>query len=152
MPSTLGAVGKSIGILGQGFTGASSVEFNGTPASFHVVSDTYLTTTVPAGETGFVVVNTASGALTSSKIFKVTPALKTIAPTSGAVGSSVVLTGTGLIQALNITVGGLKVTSFTVNSDQQVTIRVPAGAKTGRVVVTTPGGSASNSTVFTVTP
>jgi uncharacterized repeat protein (TIGR03803 family) len=152
MPSTLGPVGKSVGILGQGFTGASGVEFNGTPASFHVVSDTYLTTTVPAGETGFVRVNTASGDLVSSKIFKVTPALKTIAPTSGAVGSSVVLTGTGLIQAVNITVGGVKVTSFTVNSDLQVTIRVPAGAKTGKVVVTTPGGTASNPTVFTVTP
>jgi uncharacterized repeat protein (TIGR03803 family) len=152
MPSTLGPVGKSVGILGQGFTGASSVEFNGTPASFHVLSDTYLTATVPAGETGFVRVNTASGDLVSGKIFKVTPVLKTIAPTSGAVGSSVVLAGTGLIQAAKITLGGVQVTSFTVNSDQQVTIQVPAGAKTGKVVVTTPGGTASNPTVFTVTP
>jgi len=152
LPSTLGPVGKSVGIVGQGFSGTSSVEFNGTPASFHVVSDTYLTTTVPSGETGFVRVNTSAGDLVSSKIFKVTPVLKTIAPTSGAVGSSVVLTGTGLIQAETITVGGVKVTSFTVNSDLQVTIRVPAGAKTGKIVFTTPGGTASNPTVFTVTP
>ena len=152
LPSTLGTVGKSVGILGQGFSGTTSVEFNGTPASFHVLSDTYLTTTVPSGETGFVRVNTASGDLVSSKIFKVTPVLKTIAPTSGAVGSSVVLTGTGLIQAETITVGGVRVTNYTVNSDLQVTIRVPAGAKTGKVAVTTPGGSASNPTVFTVTP
>jgi hypothetical protein len=88
----------------------------------------------------------------SGKIFKVTPVLKTITPTSGAVGSSVVLTGTGLIQAEKITLGGVPVTSFTVNSDQQVTIRVPAGAKTGKIVATTPGGTASNPTVFTVTP
>jgi uncharacterized repeat protein (TIGR03803 family) len=152
LPSTLGPVGKSVGILGQGFRTASSVNFNGTPASFHVVSDTYLTATVPAGETGFVSVNTASGDLLGSKIFKVTPVLKTIAPTSGAVGSSVVLTGTGLIQAEKITLGGVQVTSFTVNSDLQLTIRVPAGAKTGKVVVTTPGGTASNPTVFTITP
>ena len=152
MPSTLGPVGKSVGILGQGFTGTSSVEFNGTPASFHVVSDSYLTATVPSGETGFVRVNTASGDLVSGKIFKVTPVLKTITPTSGAVGTSVVLTGTGLIQSQKITLGGVQVTSFTVNSDLQVTIRVPAGAKTGKLVVTTPGGTASNPTVFTVTP
>ena len=152
LPSTLGPVGKSVGILGQGFSGTSSVEFNGTPASFHVVSDTYLTTTVPSGETGFVRVNTSAGDLVSSKIFKVTPVLKTIAPTSGAVGSSVVLTGTGLIQAETITVGGVRVTSFTVNSDLQVTIRVLAGAKAGKIVFTTPGGTASNPTVFTVTP
>jgi hypothetical protein len=152
MPSTLGPVGKSVGILGQGFTGTSSVEFNGTPASFHVVSDSYLTATVPSGETGFVRVNTASGDLVSGKIFKVTPVLKTITPTSGAVGTSVVLTGTGLIQSQKITLGGVQVTSFTVNSDLQVTIRVPAGAKTGKLVVTTPGGTASNPTVYTVTP
>ncbi len=152
LPSTLGPVGKSVGILGQGFTGTSSVQFNGTPASFHVVSDTYLTATVPAGETGFVRVVTSSGTLSGPKIFKVTPVLKAIAPTSGAVGSSVVLTGTGLIQAEKITLGGVQVTSFTVNSDLQVTFRVPAGAKTGKVVVTTPGGTASNPTVFTVTP
>jgi hypothetical protein len=63
-----------------------------------------------------------------------------------------VLTGTGLIQSQKITLGGVQVTSFTVNSDLQVTIRVPAGAKTGKLVVTTPGGTASNPTVFTVTP
>src|SRR5208283_5789237 len=147
LPSTVGPVGKSIGVLGQGFTGTSSVQFNGRPASFHVVSDTYLTTTVPAGETGVVYVTTASGVLFSNRIFKVTPALKTMAPTSGAVGSSVVLTGTGLIQATNITVGGVKVTDYTVNSDLQVTIQVPAGAKTGKIAVTTLGGTASNPTV-----
>jgi len=57
-----------------------------------------------------------------------------------------------LIQAEKITLGGVQVTSFTVNSDLQVTIRVPTGAKTGKVVVTTPGGTASNPAVFTVTP
>jgi len=49
-------------------------------------------------------------------------------------------------------VGGVKVTSFTVNSDLQVTLRVPTGAKTGKIAVTTPGGSATSTTTFTVTP
>lgn len=150
--STLGPVGKSVGILGQGFSGVSSVEFNGTPASFHVVSDTYLTTTVPSGETGFVRVNLASGALLSRQIFKVTPKITGISPTSGGVGDPVVITGTGLIQAEEITVDGKQVTAFTVNSDKQVTFAVPTGAKTGKVVLTTPGGKATSSAVFTVTP
>jgi hypothetical protein len=33
-----------------------------------------------------------------------------------------------------------------------VTISVPTGAKTGKIAVTTPGGSVSSSATFTVTP
>jgi len=41
-------------------------------------------------------------------------------------------------------------TNFTVNSDTQVTADVPTGAKTGKIAVTTAGGSASSSAKFTV--
>ena len=34
LTSSVGTVGKSVGILGEGFSGATSVTFNGTPASF----------------------------------------------------------------------------------------------------------------------
>jgi len=40
---------------------------------------------------------------------------------------------------------------LTVNSDAQVTATVPAGAKTGKIVVTTAGGTATGSGKFTVT-
>lgn len=147
-----GKVGKVIGILGRGFTGASSVEFNGTPASFHVISNTYMTATVPSGETGFVSVNMASGNLLSSTIFRVTPLLTSFSPASGKVGDTVTLTGSGLIQAQNITVGGVPVTTYTVNSDTQVSFRVPTGAKTGAIVLATPGGKVTAKGSFTVTP
>jgi uncharacterized repeat protein (TIGR03803 family) len=152
LPISIGPVGKIVGILGSGFSGATNVMFNGTPASFHVVSDTYMTATVPSGETGFLRVTTASGSLISKNIFRVTPKILSIAPSSGPVGSSVVITGSGLIQATSITVGGVRVTAFTVNSDTQVTIKVPTGAKTGKITLTTPGGKATGSTGFTVTP
>jgi uncharacterized repeat protein (TIGR03803 family) len=152
MPSTLGPVGKSVGILGQGFTGASSVEFAGIPASFRVLSDTYLTATVPETDTGLVTVGTPSGWLSSNNEFLVTPVIKSIAPTSGAVGSPIVVAGTGLIDyAMSATVGGVKVTGF-LFSGPQMSIVVPAGAKTGKVVVTTRGGKATSKDVFTVTP
>ena len=149
---TLGPVGKTVGILGQGFSGASSVKFNGTSASFKVVSDTYLTTKVPSGETGIVSLTTPSGTLLSKQIFKVTPHITSVTPPSGKVGDAVTLAGAGLIQAATITVGGVKVDAFTVSSDKQVTFIVPTGAKTGKVVLTTPGGEATSSAVFTVTP
>jgi uncharacterized repeat protein (TIGR03803 family) len=147
-----GAVGGTVGILGKGFSTASSVKFNGTPASFHVLSNTYMTATVPSGETGFVSVTTGSGTLIGSKIFKVPPKIISFAPTSGKVGDSIVLAGTGLIQSEIVSVGGVKATSFTVNSDLQVTFKVPTGAKSGKISVTTPGGIATSTAIFTVTP
>jgi uncharacterized repeat protein (TIGR03803 family) len=69
-----GKVGKNVEILGQGFAGATSVTFNGTTATYRVVSDTYLTATVPAGaSSGLVVVTTPQSVLTSSRPFQVIP-------------------------------------------------------------------------------
>jgi uncharacterized repeat protein (TIGR03803 family) len=68
-----GEVGDMVNILGQGFTGTSNVSFNGVSANFNVVSDTFLTATVPNGATtGFVTVTTPSGTLKSNRKFQVT--------------------------------------------------------------------------------
>jgi hypothetical protein len=68
-----GKVGKIIGVLGQGFTGTTGVSFNGTPATFTVKSNTYLTAVVPNGATtGFVTVVTPLRGLKSNKKFRVT--------------------------------------------------------------------------------
>jgi uncharacterized repeat protein (TIGR03803 family) len=72
--TTSATVGKTVEILGRGFTGATTVSFNGTAATFHVVSNTYLTALVPNGATsGFVTVATPSGALESNQVFRVIP-------------------------------------------------------------------------------
>ena len=72
--STSGAVGSTIGILGQGFTGTKKVTFTGARAAITVVSDTYITATVPSGaRTGFVNVKTPTITLRSNKKFRVTP-------------------------------------------------------------------------------
>ena len=70
--STSGKVGKTIEILGQGFIGTTGVSFNGTAATFKVVSNTYMTAKVPSGATtGFVTVTTPQRKLTSNKKFRV---------------------------------------------------------------------------------
>jgi uncharacterized repeat protein (TIGR03803 family) len=62
----------TIDILGQGFTGTTRVSFNGRPAEFMVVSDTFLTATVPPGAaTGLITVTTPKGTLTSNRKFQV---------------------------------------------------------------------------------
>jgi len=71
---TSGKVGARVKILGTDLTGATSVTFNGTAATFTVASRSEITTIVPTGaSTGFVTVVTPSRGLKSSKQFRVTP-------------------------------------------------------------------------------
>lgn len=67
-----GKVGTKVQILGQNLTGTTAVTFNGTSASFRVVSDTFLIATVPAGATsGKVKVTKPGGAVSSNVPFTV---------------------------------------------------------------------------------
>jgi uncharacterized repeat protein (TIGR03803 family) len=150
---TSGRVGKTIQILGQGFTGTTGVSFNGVVATtFTVVSDTFLTAVVPTGATtGSVTVTTPGGPLTSNKKFRVTPQILSFSPPSGPVGTTVTITGVSLTQTTKVTFGGVSATTFTVISDTKVTASVPSGALTGKIAITTPGGVATSSGTFTVT-
>lgn len=150
-PAISGKEGTKIGILGQGFSSASAVKFGGTPATTVTLSGTtYLTATVPADAlTGSVTVTTGASTLTSTQTFKVLPTITSI-PANGSVGNPVMIEGTGLTQTTTVKFDGVKATSFTVNSDTQVTVDVPTGAKTGKIAVTTAGGSATSKTNFTV--
>ena len=67
-----GRVGAAVAILGTDLTGASSVTFNGTSATFTVVSATEIRATVPVGATsGTVQVVTPNSTLSSNAPFKV---------------------------------------------------------------------------------
>ena len=69
-----GKANSSVGILGNNLTGATSVTFNGTPATFHVVSPTYIKAVVPSGATtGAIQVTTPSGTTSSTVAFEIVP-------------------------------------------------------------------------------
>lgn len=71
---TFGNVGAPVTILGTNLTGATSVAFNGTTATFKVKSSSEITTKVPTGATtGTVQVVTPSGTLSSNVPFQVVP-------------------------------------------------------------------------------
>lgn len=146
-------VGHTVEILGQGLTGTTGVSFNGTPATtFNVYADTYMTANVPDGATtGFIIVSTPTGTLTSNKKFQIKPQITGFSPASGAVGASVVVSGVSLSQTSKITFGSVVASNFTVNSDTQVTATVPAGATTAKIGVTTTGAPVYSATAFTVT-
>ncbi len=69
-----GSVGSSVTILGSGLTATTSVTFNGTPATFTVVSASEITTSVPTSATsGRIEVVTAHGTLRSNVNFRIRP-------------------------------------------------------------------------------
>jgi hypothetical protein len=152
-----GPVGTPVTINGTGFTGASTVTFNGTNATFTFNSDTQLTATVPSGATdGPIAVTTSGGTGTSSGSFTVTtsnpstPTISSFSPTSGPVGTTVTITGTNLTGASSVRFGNGASTASVAATDTTVTVNVPSGAKTGAIQVTTPGGTATSSQSFRV--
>jgi len=70
---TSGKLGAKVIILGNDLTDATGVSFNGTPATFNVVSSSEIKTKVPVGATtGTVEVTTPVGTLKSNVAFQVT--------------------------------------------------------------------------------
>jgi hypothetical protein len=130
------------------------VTIGGKAATFAVKSDTQVTATVPVGaKTGVpITIATAGGTASSATKFVVVPAISSFSPSSGPVGTSVTITGNSFTGATQVTFGGVAAASFEVIKDTQVDALVPAGAKTGSITVTTPGGTATSKTSFTVTP
>jgi len=148
---TSGSVGASVVILGNNLTGTTGVSFHGVPAAFQVVSSTEVTATVPAGATtGTVqVTNAQHGTLQSNVPFRVTPRI-TFEPLSGPVGTVVTITGVGLSQTTGVSIAGANATSFTMESDRQVTAIVPTNATTGPIAIVTPSSTIASATNFAV--
>jgi len=72
--TTSGTVGAAVKILGNNLTGATSDPFNGTAATFAVVSAAEIKATAPTGATmGLVEGVTLGGTLKSNKQFTETP-------------------------------------------------------------------------------
>jgi len=152
---TSGGPGTSVVIAGTGFSSISSVTFGGVAATaFTVNSTTKITATVPAGAVnGPIAVNNAYGSGVSTASFTVTaaaPVITSFTPTSGAIGSTVTVTGSNFTGATAVTFGGIAATSFTVVSATQVTAVVPSGLLSGAIAITTPLGTGTSTALFSV--
>ncbi len=80
----------------------------------------------------------------------VPPTITSFTPTSGTIGTSVVITGANFTGATSVTFNGTSATTYTVNSDTQITATVPTGATTGTISVIAPGGTVTSAGTFTV--
>jgi IPT/TIG domain len=147
-----GPVGTTVTISGSALSGVTALAFNGTQASFTPVSAIQLRATVPAGATtGPISATSPNGSTASTSSFKVTPKITALSVPSGVVGDGVTITGTSLSGASSVVFGSAPDTSFTVDSDTQITAHVPDAARTAAVKVTTPMGTATSVT-FGVRP
>ncbi len=80
------------------------------------------------------------------------PTITSFTPAGGAgVTQAVTIKGTYFTGATAVAFHGTVQSAFTVTSDTQITTTVPAGATTGAITVTTPGGTATSAS-FTVLP
>lgn len=129
------AGGNSLAITGTGFTGATKVGFGATTMSsgFTVVSDTQITVaSAPSGHgTVDVTVTTPWGtsAVSGADGYSyLAPAVSALGPTRGSLagGNQVVITGVGFTRASAVRFGTAAASSYTVNSDTQITAIAPA--------------------------
>lgn len=142
---TNGAAGTNVTITGINFTNATDVSFNGVSATFGVVNNTTITSTVPVGAmSGPISVTTPGGTTNSagagSGYFWVRPMVSGFNPASGVAGISVTITGSSFSNATAVLFNGVNA-SFTPGNNTQLTAIVPTNATTGPISVVAPGGT-----------
>lgn len=153
-----GPVGTSITITGQNFgatQGSSTVTFAGVAAVITTWTNTQIVAQIASGTpTGATNVYVTTSAGSSNGIYFVVtgPSITSLSPTSGSVGRSVTIMGTGFGTSQGtstVKFNGVAATSFPTWTTTSITAVVPSGATTGNVVVTV-GAVASNGVNFTV--
>ncbi len=154
---TSGLVGSQVVITGTNFTGVTGVTFsNNVAATFTVDSATQITANVPAGAvTGAITISKTSCADVNTATFTVTapptcPTVGNIAPTNGAVGSQVIITGTNFTGVTGVKFSNNVTATFNIDSATQITATVPAGAITGPITISKTSCADVNTATFTV--
>src|SRR5438046_2310680 len=116
------------------------------------------TYTTPGSYTVSLTVSNAAGSSTNTKMSAITvtaqptpPTITSFTPTSGPVGRVVTISGSNYSGTSAVSFNGTAA-SFPVSADTQLTAPVPPGATSGPIRVTTPAGTATSASSFTVTP
>lgn len=128
--------------------GSSSTQAN--PAHTYNAAGDYtaiLTVTDNKGATNNAEVNIAVAPAGSGTI----PSISSFMPTSGPVGTEVIITGDDLNEVMEVAFNNTPATNFEVDSDNQIRAIVPPGATTGKISVTDAAGTGVSANNFTVT-
>jgi len=149
-----GAVGATVTVTGKNIK-ATAIVFGGNKTAKAITNDgSTLTFLVPTGATtGAIKITTGGGDIFTSS-FTVVPPAPTVAsftPATGKKGVAIVtVKGTNLLGA-TVKVGSVAVTLSAGATATSFKFVIPAGAATGKINVTTAGGTASSAASLTVT-
>ncbi len=154
-PTASGA-GTVVTVTGTNLAGVTAAKFGTTAvATIANVSATSVNLTVPAGATsGKISLITAGGTVLSAANFTFIPAptITSFTPTSGGVGTAVTISGANLSSFQNVKMGNVLLNGLTLNGANQLVGVVSAGTLTGKITVTTLGGTVVSGANFTVVP
>lgn len=79
------------------------------------------------------------------------PTLTSFTPTNGSIGTLVTLTGANLAGTMSVRVNSTMVTAITILSATSIVITIPNDATSGKISISTPGGSVTSTDNFSVT-
>jgi hypothetical protein len=155
------AGGTSVIISGNGFTGATAVDFGGAPAhNYSVTSSSSISAVSPAAPAGTVDITVTTPVATSAPssadqfTFQAPPSISTVGPASGPVGgeTTVTITGNNLEGTTAVDFGSTAAADFTVTSPTSITaVTAPEPPGPVQVTVTTPGGTSPTSSASAFT-
>ncbi len=97
-----------------------------------------------------LVTNALNLLVSSSESALHAPAITSFSPASGAAGTSVTIVGSNFTGSTSVTFNTVPASGFMVNSSTQITATVPAGAVSGPIGITVPGGTILSANPFTV--
>lgn len=148
--------GRTITLMGSGFTGASSVKFGGFDATkFTVDADTQISAVVPANYAGAQPIYVSSpGGLSNAILFTYVemPLLSTLSPQVGSTAGGTVVTiyGWSLQWIKTVTFDGIPGTNVAIASATKLTVTAPPHAA-GSVTlgISGPTGSSGRGNAFT---
>ncbi len=104
------------------------------------------------GDLDLAVINNVASGTVSVRLNQDRLAISGFSPAGGMIGTVATVAGTSFTGVTAVAFNGVAATSFTVNSDRQLTVTVPAGATTGPISLTGPTATATSPGSYTVPP
>jgi hypothetical protein len=151
--TTAAKVGETVTLTGKALK-ARSIVFGGNKGAKPVINENgTVTVVVPAGAlTGPIKITTSAGVY-FTKSFTVTPPapiVSSFSPATGKNGVTVVTVRGTSLKGATVTVGSLAVTLLSGANSTSLKFVIPAGATSGKITVTTPGGSVESANTLNI--
>ena len=147
-----GVIGDTVTVTATNAGAATTVKLGALSVPFTVIAINKLTFVVPTGAVdGKISITTAGNTASSAKSFYLKPSVSSLSPSSVAVNGIVTITGVNLSTATAVKMGAKSLVIKTKGATT-ITAQIPAGTVTGKVSVTTPGGTAVSADDLTIIP